>query len=317
MNYLKALKRRCLRVTGTDAERFLNGMWTCDFKLAVKNLNSQTHSLVCGSGLLLNTKGKSIAETVFLCRAPTEFLLMITENEIQAAFDALDRLLVADDVELKILAKEEEIFSEIFMAPNSLLTTGSSHLEPLVERALDRLFLASKEEWGVRIPRNLLNSRHEEYWVYKNHSLPFEFELLSDENCLKLFLDAGVPEWGRDFGKDSLPLEFPLFHEISYHKGCYIGQEVIARATYRGHMVRGWVRVTSKNAEPLLTDYIFSSKDPEKPIGKLTTVLENRGMGLLRFAGLEVGQDLFQKTPEGKNVYLGQIENLLPEVKGN
>ncbi len=53
-----------------------------------------------------------------------------------------------------------------------------------------------------------------------------------------LRVEAGVPRFGQDMVDTTIPLEANLSHAISYNKGCYIGQEVIARATFRGHMNR-------------------------------------------------------------------------------
>ena len=53
-----------------------------------------------------------------------------------------------------------------------------------------------------------------------------------------LRVEAGVPRYGQDMVDTTIPLEANLTSAISYNKGCYIGQEVIARATFRGHMNR-------------------------------------------------------------------------------
>ena len=53
-----------------------------------------------------------------------------------------------------------------------------------------------------------------------------------------LRVEAGVPRYGQDMVDTTIPLEANLANAISYNKGCYIGQEVIARATFRGHMNR-------------------------------------------------------------------------------
>ncbi len=61
-----------------------------------------------------------------------------------------------------------------------------------------------------------------------------------------LRVEAGVPRYGQDMVDTTIPLEANLTHAISYNKGCYIGQEVIARATFRGHMNSGgrWATCT-------------------------------------------------------------------------
>jgi folate-binding protein YgfZ len=53
-----------------------------------------------------------------------------------------------------------------------------------------------------------------------------------------LRIEAGIPLYGRDMTDETMPIEANLEHAISYTKGCYIGQEVIARLEARGHVNR-------------------------------------------------------------------------------
>jgi folate-binding protein YgfZ len=53
-------------------------------------------------------------------------------------------------------------------------------------------------------------------------------------------IEAGIPRFGREFGPDSMPAEAGLLERaVSFTKGCYPGQEPIARLHYRGHANRG------------------------------------------------------------------------------
>lgn len=53
-------------------------------------------------------------------------------------------------------------------------------------------------------------------------------------------VEAGRPEWGVDIDENTLPQEANLdeLHAISYTKGCYVGQETVARVHFRGHVNR-------------------------------------------------------------------------------
>ena len=53
-------------------------------------------------------------------------------------------------------------------------------------------------------------------------------------------VEAGRPEWGIDIDESTIPQEanFDELDAISYTKGCYIGQEVVARVHFRGHVNR-------------------------------------------------------------------------------
>jgi len=53
-------------------------------------------------------------------------------------------------------------------------------------------------------------------------------------------IESGRPEWGTDMDESTLPQEanFDELGAISYTKGCYIGQETVARVHFRGHVNR-------------------------------------------------------------------------------
>jgi glycine cleavage system T protein (aminomethyltransferase) len=53
-----------------------------------------------------------------------------------------------------------------------------------------------------------------------------------------LRIEAAIPRYGVDMDENTIPLEAGLDHAISYEKGCYVGQEVVARIKWRGHVNR-------------------------------------------------------------------------------
>jgi folate-binding protein YgfZ len=60
----------------------------------------------------------------------------------------------------------------------------------------------------------------------------------------------GVPAWAVDFDENSTPLEAGLDAQIAFGKGCYVGQEVIAMATYRGRVPWNLVRLEVEGMAP-------------------------------------------------------------------
>jgi folate-binding protein YgfZ len=65
-------------------------------------------------------------------------------------------------------------------------------------------------------------------------------------------VEAGRPEWGIDIDETTLPQEanFEELGAISYTKGCYIGQETVARVHFRGHVNRHLRGLRTASAEP-------------------------------------------------------------------
>jgi folate-binding protein YgfZ len=86
-----------------------------------------------------------------------------------------------------------------------------------------------------------------------------------------LRVESGFPEWGIDMDDSTLPQEANLdeMHAVSYTKGCYIGQETVARIHFRGHVNRSLRRLTFTNGV-------------EPPRGSVLQDAEHRGIGDVR-----------------------------------
>jgi len=95
-------------------------------------------------------------------------------------------------------------------------------------------------------------------------------------------VEVGVPRIGVDMGAKTLALEVPVEDAISTTKGCYLGQEVVARGTARGHVNRRLVPLLLAGpmpapGSPLLRD--------GKDVGQLTSVGHAFGAGTLAALG--------------------------------
>jgi aminomethyltransferase len=63
--------------------------------------------------------------------------------------------------------------------------------------------------------------------------------LVADEAAFDfLRIEAGMPRYGRELTLDYIPLEADLWADVSFHKGCYTGQEIIARMESRGKLAK-------------------------------------------------------------------------------
>ena len=78
------------------------------------------------------------------------------------------------------------------------------------------------------------------------HGLPRPVQNRSLAELLRI--EAGQPGMGSEIKADTIPLEVGLGDHISFSKGCYIGQEIIARMESRGKMARTLVRVRADSA---------------------------------------------------------------------
>jgi aminomethyltransferase len=95
-----------------------------------------------------------------------------------------------------------------------------------------------------------------------------------------LRIERGVPAAGREILEDTIPLEADLWDAVSFTKGCYIGQEIIARLESRGRLAKrlSGVRLDSEAAPPL--DLLQAGHR----VGRLTSVGHSPELGWIGLA---------------------------------
>src|SRR3954447_4907158 len=93
-----------------------------------------------------------------------------------------------------------------------------------------------------------------------------------------LRIEAGTPAWGKELDESILPAEAGLDEtHISFTKGCFPGQEPIARLHYRGHANRRLRRLSVESATP--GDEIVWE---EKVVGRVTSAVPGAALGYVR-----------------------------------
>jgi len=88
-------------------------------------------------------------------------------------------------------------------------------------------------------------------------------------------IEAGVPLWGREIDERVLPAEAGLDRtHVSFSKGCYPGQEPIARLHYRGHVNRS-LQVVELEDESAVERVTSSARRPDGSVVALAYVRTN------------------------------------------
>ncbi len=110
----------------------------------------------------------------------------------------------------------------------------------------------------------------------------------SPELWRELRIEIGWPEWGVDMDDSTLPQEanFDELNAISYNKGCYIGQETVARIHFRGHVNKMLRRLSFAGSDlPPRDAEVFDLEG--KSVGKVSSSVElsdgrKVGLGMVR-----------------------------------
>ena len=93
-----------------------------------------------------------------------------------------------------------------------------------------------------------------------------------------LRVEAGEAAYGQDVDDSVILPETSLEHLVSYTKGCYIGQEVVARVKYRGHVNRALTGLTlDGDRVPAPGAPLFAG---EREIGRVTSAVRSLGLGV-------------------------------------
>lgn len=93
-----------------------------------------------------------------------------------------------------------------------------------------------------------------------------------------LRIEAGIPRYGKDMDETNVVTEAALDDAVSYTKGCYVGQEIIARIKYRGHVAKKLAGIQFNQAENAEPGASIQSADG-KEIGRLTSVTYSPHLG--------------------------------------
>jgi folate-binding protein YgfZ len=103
----------------------------------------------------------------------------------------------------------------------------------------------------------------------------FGLETIGQETSEILRVEAGVPLIGVDTDDDTYPVEVNLEESISYDKGCYLGQETIARLKTYGRVNRRLSALRLSRRIPAGTELLHENE----LVGKITSVAESPALG--------------------------------------
>lgn len=216
--------REQLRVTGPDAVSFVQGMVTND--VAALPVGGSCYAAV------LTVKGGMVGDLRVLRRA--EELVLDTgpgRGETVKAF-----------LEKYLISEEAEVHAAPELALVGLVGPKAGEVAAAVPAALVEGTLP-----GFTGGVDLLVRRER---LPEVQAALAAHPTLSPATVEVLRVEHAVPLFGVDMTEVTIPLEANLDHALHYKKGCYIGQEVIARATYRGQMNKKLVPLLLGDAAP-------------------------------------------------------------------
>jgi folate-binding protein YgfZ len=230
-----------LRVSGTEAAQFLNGLVTNDVK-ALQDGQGVRAAFLTGHGkvralcrvlkrqdtyLVINDPQthEKIYKYIFPFSYAGDFHVEDVSNQFRTlSVQGPQTPAVFKEISFEPLpALAEHHWAETLIGGHSVLVVRASHTG---ERGFD-----------VLVPEAGLN----DVWDFillkgSFHKLaPIGLDALNS-----LRIEAGIPVYGIDVDESNMMLELGMPDAVSFTKGCYTGQEAVAMATYRGHVSKRW-----------------------------------------------------------------------------
>ncbi len=265
-------KHDIIRFSGPDAIRFLNGQLTQDARKVADDPGSAAFSCVT------DPKGRLQFRVVITADEEGAILVAVPTGEGEALEGRLTRYLIADDAEADLLPASFQIHHLTGNPPPPPSTVMARKMNRFGEDGID-------------------------WWIPSGTCIErtAEFHTASIEEMEQLRISRGIPAWGFEITKGMLPPEAALeTSDISYQKGCYIGQEVISRIKSAGKVNRilTCFSVTNPDAKP------GPITDPSgKEIGAITSIAPSPTSGTTRPA-----LGYVRRTADLNSLFLGHEE---------
>jgi folate-binding protein YgfZ len=278
LGLLDLSSRGRLLVSGSEAVQFLNGLITNDMK-----------TLEVGSWMpaaFPNVQGRLIA-SVRVIRLKDEgtdkkvcptFLIDTEAATHETVLKTIERFTLAGDFHVKDRTSESVTLSVQGKKAASVLSSVLGEIGVSAPQAVRQI---SWPQAGATADVTVIHASHtgeegfdlivdndhaESLWnaLQQAGARPVGFDALET-----LRIEAGLPRYGIDMDDTNVVTETNLDDAVSYTKGCYIGQEIIARIKYRGHV--------AKKLSGLVFDGIVSAGSvinsaDGKEIGRITSV---------------------------------------------
>ncbi len=225
-------ERGKLALSGAGAVEFLNGQVT-----------NELTTLRAGEGCyaaFLTHKGKMLGDLRILAvgeqeaENPTELLLDTERSALQALFDMIRRFKVGYEVELHKRTLERGLLSLIGPHAPTIAAAGATvgeaeHAHAKIEvDGVDAL--AVRTDVGIDLLCDAAETERLAAALRERGAIP-----VSEQAAECLRIEHGRPRYGVDLDASVIPQEAALNERaVSFTKGCYVGQETVARLYYKG-----------------------------------------------------------------------------------
>jgi folate-binding protein YgfZ len=282
--------RGVVEVRGADRVRFLQGQLTADVA-ALETAGAGCYTLA------LTPQGRIVFDAHAIAR-PDSIWLETAAAAVPSAIARLARYVIADDVEL--VDRSHEIARFAIEGPRAcalVAELAGRALELPPEGAAEieiagAAGLAAAYGWSGERAVQLIFPRAARAQLSEamRRAAPAFDAVEAEEAALEVLrVEAGVPRIGAELGEDVLPAEARLLERaVSFSKGCYTGQEVVARMQSRGRASHLLVGLYFADATPAARAAL---RDGGTAVGEITSSVPSPHVGSIGLGYVRRGHD--------------------------
>lgn len=263
-----------LLLSGSEAVTFLNGLITNDMKtLAVNSWMPAAFP---------NVQGRLLA-AVRIIHREDGFLIDTEAATQETVWKLLERFTLAGDFHITNLTSELAMLSLQGSKSAEVLSTVLGDAATVARQQVATAHTAD----GARI--TVIRASHTaedgfDLFVSADQAESLRDSLtsagaqaLGADAWETLRVEAGLPLYGVDMDETNVVTEVNLEDAVSFTKGCYLGQEIIARIKYRGHVAKKLTGLILEDEASLDAGVrVFSADDKE--IGRVTSSARSPGL---------------------------------------
>jgi glycine cleavage system T protein len=258
-----------IEVSGSEAVPFLNGLITNDVKALEEG--------AWMNAAFPNVQGRLIAEARVLRLAGDRFLFDTEAATRERVLKTLERFTLAGDFRVKDLTHETALISLQGARAGEIIKATLNEEAARVERR--RVIDVQWSNQTLQIIR-ATHTAEDGFDLFINASSAASlWDALQSSGAQAvgfdaldiLRIEAGSPRYGVDMDETNVVLEAVPEDAVSFTKGCYIGQEIIARIHWRGHVAKKLTGVSFDDQGDIKRDDKIKTTDGQV-VGRLTSV---------------------------------------------
>lgn len=266
-----------LAVSGPEANKFLQGQTTCNLQEV-----NETHSR---PGAYCSAKGR-IVTNFHVALADNElYLLRMRQSLIASTAQILSKYIVFSKAEQKDTCKDYILFGLYGDKAQTAIEKAFSHIPQGVNTCVSHQgnVAIQRDEKGLIFECWIKLADMSNYWP----TLSKELELVGSQFWELLMIRQGAGEIQTNTTNLFIPqmLNYQATGAISFNKGCYTGQEVVARMQYRGKLKRRMYRTRFESHAPLTPGQEICREEKGQSIGNLVNIT---AIGINQYEALAV-----------------------------